>query len=111
MKMNSCLASPFGSARVYPFSAIVGQELMKLALLLNAIEPRTGGVLIRGEKGTEIDGGAGPGRNLAAEACGGWLFLLLRTPGIEVHPLRDCASRPDRTPSQRSGRYPAPQCL
>jgi len=36
----------------YPFSAIVGQEKMKLALLLNAIQPAIGGVLIRGEKGT-----------------------------------------------------------
>ncbi len=39
------------SAR-YPFSAIVGQEPMKLALVLNAINPRLGGVLIRGQKGT-----------------------------------------------------------
>jgi magnesium chelatase subunit D len=37
---------------VYPFSAIVGQERMKTGLLLNAIDPRIGGVLIRGEKGT-----------------------------------------------------------
>ena len=37
---------------VYPFSAIVGQEKMKLALILNAICPSIGGVLIRGEKGT-----------------------------------------------------------
>ncbi len=36
----------------YPFSAIVGQETMKLALILNAISPAIGGVLIRGEKGT-----------------------------------------------------------
>jgi magnesium chelatase subunit I len=36
----------------YPFSAIVGQEEMKLALILNAIQPAIGGVLIRGEKGT-----------------------------------------------------------
>ncbi len=36
----------------YPFSAIVGQDEMKLALLLNAISPAIGGVLIRGEKGT-----------------------------------------------------------
>src|SRR5438270_152521 len=36
----------------YPFTAIVGQESMKLALILNAIVPATGGVLIRGEKGT-----------------------------------------------------------
>lgn len=36
----------------YPFSAIVGQEHMKTALLLNIINPRLGGVLIQGEKGT-----------------------------------------------------------
>lgn len=37
---------------VYPFSALVGQERLKRALVLNAINPRIGGVLIRGEKGT-----------------------------------------------------------
>src|ERR1700704_4510623 len=37
---------------LYPFSALVGQDGMKLALLLNAINPRLGGVLIRGQKGT-----------------------------------------------------------
>lgn len=37
---------------IYPFTAIVGQEKMKKALLLNAINPRLGGVLIQGEKGT-----------------------------------------------------------
>src|SRR5438445_9228434 len=37
---------------VFPFTAIVGQESIKLALLLNAISPVIGGVLIRGEKGT-----------------------------------------------------------
>jgi len=37
---------------VFPFSAMVGHERMKLALLLNAINPQIGGVLIRGEKGT-----------------------------------------------------------
>ncbi|WP_157198802.1 ATP-binding protein [Methanocaldococcus infernus] len=36
----------------YPFTAIVGQEKMKKALILNAINPKIGGVLIRGEKGT-----------------------------------------------------------
>jgi len=36
----------------YPFTAIVGQEQMKLALVLNAINPAIGGVLIRGEQGT-----------------------------------------------------------
>jgi magnesium chelatase subunit D len=35
-----------------PFSAVVGQEDAKLALLLNAVDPRIGGVLLRGEKGS-----------------------------------------------------------
>ncbi|MHA1340285.1 MAG: VWA domain-containing protein [Promethearchaeota archaeon] len=37
---------------IFPFSAIVGQELMKKSLILNAIDPLIGGVLIRGDKGT-----------------------------------------------------------
>jgi len=37
---------------VYPFAALVGQELMKKALLLNAVDPGIGGVLISGHKGT-----------------------------------------------------------
>lgn len=37
---------------IYPFTAIVGQESMKLALILNVINPSLGGVLIKGEKGT-----------------------------------------------------------
>lgn len=36
----------------FPFTAIVGQEQMKLALVLNVINPTIGGVLIMGEKGT-----------------------------------------------------------
>ncbi len=37
---------------IYPFTAIVGQERMKRALILNAVDTRIGGVLIRGERGT-----------------------------------------------------------
>ena len=37
---------------IYPFTAIVGQEKMKKALILNAINPKIGGVLLRGDKGT-----------------------------------------------------------
>ena len=39
-------------AVIFPFTAIVGQERMKRALILNAIYPQIGGVLIRGERGT-----------------------------------------------------------
>ena len=37
---------------VYPFTAIIGQEEMKLALILNVIDPRIGGVMIMGDRGT-----------------------------------------------------------
>src|SRR5512136_399092 len=37
---------------IFPFTAIVGQERMKMALILNAISSQIGGVLIRGERGT-----------------------------------------------------------
>ena len=36
----------------YPFTAIVGQEPMKEAILINLVNPSAGGVLIRGQKGT-----------------------------------------------------------
>lgn len=52
--MSSCTASVDLITHPYyfPFSAIVGQEKMKRALLLNLIDPTLGGVLILGEKGT-----------------------------------------------------------
>ena len=59
---------------VYPFVAIVGQEKMKLALILNIINPTLSGVLIRGEKGTA--------KSTAVRA------LAQILPAIEV--VRDC---------------------
>ena len=42
-----------GDARpVFPFTAIVGQEEMKLALLLNVLDPKIGGVMVMGDRGT-----------------------------------------------------------
>ena len=58
----------------FPFSAIVGQQAMKTALLLNAVDPTIGGVLIRGEKGTA--------KSTAARA----LAALLP----ELEAVRDC---------------------
>ena len=36
----------------FPFTAIIGQDTMKRALVLNVVNPKLGGVLIQGEKGT-----------------------------------------------------------
>ena len=37
---------------IFPFSGLIGQEKMKTGLLLNAVDPGIGGVLISGHKGT-----------------------------------------------------------
>ncbi|MBN1931857.1 MAG: VWA domain-containing protein [Desulfobacterales bacterium] len=55
---------------IYPFTAIIGQEPMKTALILNAVDPSIGGVLITGHKGT--------GKSTAARA------LAQILPEIEV---------------------------
>ena len=67
---------------IYPFTAIVGQERMLRALILNAVDPRIGGVLIRGERGTAKSTAA---RALAA------LLPMVKT-------IRDCrfGCDPDR---------------
>lgn len=81
-------------AQVYPFTAIVGQERMKRALILNAIDMRIGGVLIRGERGT--------GKSTAARA----LAVLL--PEIDViadSPFNDDPRRPDTWSDIASERY------
>ena len=51
MNLNS-LDNEQISRPVFPFTAIVGQEEMKLALLLNVIDPKIGGVMIMGDRGT-----------------------------------------------------------
>jgi magnesium chelatase subunit D len=50
-KHNGTFLNPPGKP-VYPFTAIVGQDQILLALVLNAINPALSGVLVRGEKGT-----------------------------------------------------------
>jgi Mg-chelatase subunit ChlI len=68
---------------VYPFTAIVGQDEMKLALVLNAIDMRIGGVLIRGERGT--------GKSTAARALAA---LLPEIQVIADSPFNDDPRRP-----------------
>ena len=51
--MSPTAQAPTNTRRVvFPFTAIVGQEEMKLALLLNVIDPKVGGVMIMGDRGT-----------------------------------------------------------
>jgi len=39
---------------VFPFTSIVGQEEMKLSLILNVIDPKIGGVMIMGDRGLRL---------------------------------------------------------
>ena len=52
-------------AIVFPFTAIVGQDEMKLALLIAAVDPTVGGVLVFGDRGT--------GKSTAVRALAGLL--------------------------------------
>ena len=51
--MTATVQAPRTTSRVvFPFTAIVGQEEMKLSLILNVIDPKIGGVMIMGDRGT-----------------------------------------------------------
>ncbi len=71
-------------SRIYPFTAIVGQQRMKRALILNAVDMRIGGVLIRGERGT--------GKSTAARALAA---LLPEIDVIADSPFNDDPRSPD----------------
>ncbi|HJY30101.1 MAG TPA: magnesium chelatase ATPase subunit I [Pyrinomonadaceae bacterium] len=78
----------------YPFTAIVGQEEMKLALILNVVDPLIGGVLIMGHRGT--------GKSTAVRALGDLLpqiTVVADCPyNCDPHNLCDqCSTRNDRT--------------
>ncbi|MFL9925968.1 putative cobaltochelatase [Herbaspirillum lusitanum] len=64
---------------VFPFSAIVGQPLLKSALLLCAVDPGIGGVLIRGDKGTA--------KSTAARGLAQVLPAIARVPGCAFNCL------------------------
>ncbi len=81
-------------AQVYPFTAIVGQDRMKTALILNAVDMRIGGVLIRGERGT--------GKSTAARALA---VLLPEVDVISGSPFNDDPHRPDTWSDYARERY------
>jgi magnesium chelatase subunit D len=75
----------------YPFSAIVGHEELRLALLLTAVHPGIGGVLIRGEKGTA--------KSTVVRALAALLPEVTAVPGCRfacdpAAPDRDCPDAP-----------------
>jgi Mg-chelatase subunit ChlI len=78
------LTEIFAMRVTFPFTAIVGQQRMIRALVLNAIDPRIGGVLIRGERGTAKSTSS---RALAA--------LLPEIPVFAHSPFNDDPEHPD----------------
>jgi magnesium chelatase subunit I len=78
----------------FPFSAIVGQEEMKLAILIAAVEPRLGGVLVFGDRGT--------GKSTAVRGLAALLPKLRVTAGCPygcdpLAPCDACLAMPERT--------------
>lgn len=87
--------------RVYPFSAIVGQAEMKLCLLLAAVDPGIGGVLVMGDRGT--------GKSTAVRALAGLLPAMRVVADCPYHcdPAADAGACPfcaELGPDQRRER-------
>ncbi|MBX9860129.1 MAG: magnesium chelatase ATPase subunit I [Sphingomonas sp.] len=83
----------------FPFSAIVGQDEMKLALLVAAVDPRIGGVMVFGDRGT--------GKSTAVRALAALLPPMPVVPGCRYH----CAPGEAKCPSpelHKAGKASAP---
>ncbi|MBY0520306.1 MAG: magnesium chelatase ATPase subunit I [Sphingomonas sp.] len=83
----------------FPFSAIVGQDEMKLALLVAAVDPRIGGVMVFGDRGT--------GKSTAVRALAGLLPPMAVVPGCRYQ----CAPGDAKCPSpelHKPGKATAP---
>lgn len=86
----------------FPFSAIVGQDEMKRALLLSAVDGRIGGVMVFGDRGT--------GKSTAARALANLLPPMKVVTGCRFHcdpdnPARDC---PDAERHGKAAKAPVP---
>lgn len=85
----------------FPFSAIVGQDDMKRALLIAAVDAAVGGVMVFGDRGT--------GKSTAARALAGLLPPMLVVEGCRFHcPPERAGSCPDPCTSKRARRAPVP---
>jgi len=102
------IAPPQSKRHVYPFAAIVGQEELKLGLLLNVIAPSVGGVLIMGHRGT--------GKSTAVRSLAELLPPLSKVrgclygcdPAAEADLCADCRTRHEETGKLPAERAPVP---
>ncbi|MDB9493334.1 magnesium chelatase ATPase subunit I [Spirulina major CS-329] len=85
---------------VFPFTAIVGQEEMKLALLLNVIDPKIGGVMIMGDRGT--------GKSTTIRALAD---LLPAIPVVENDPFNSDPHNPELMGDEARRHYEQGQAL
>ncbi|BAL94999.1 magnesium chelatase ATPase subunit I [Rubrivivax gelatinosus] len=82
----------------YPFSAIVGQDEMKLAILIAAVDPSVGGVLVFGDRGT--------GKSTAVRALAALLPKMKAVVGCPYN--RDPALEPADAPKPKTHQVPVP---
>jgi magnesium chelatase subunit I len=83
---------------MFPFSAIVGQDEMKLAILIAAVDPTVGGVLVFGDRGT--------GKSTAVRALAALLPKMRAVVGCPYQ--RDPALEPADVPAPRTHLVPVP---